>query len=203
MPYWIAQEEKQLINMVKEGEALEDIATALGRTPDAISMKLKRMDLPVPPRKKSRAKSAENKVTINATTTTTPKPKPIKMAKDLISPEEALKMWLGCVKRLNEPGCTPQDVKRIRLILTSLKGYIIVCSDYYERIRTVELKMEQLKESMLKYYKMQYEMAHTEEEKAEWQRQIDELEVEPEAREELKAKKYHVWPRTARRSGYP
>jgi len=108
-------------------------------------------------------------------------------------------MWLGCVKRLNEPGCTPQDVKRIRLILTSLKGYIIVCSDYYERIREMELRMERMNESLLSYFEMRLQLARTGEEKAECQRQIEELKSEVKAREELEHKKYHVWPRTARR----
>ncbi|MBE0519922.1 hypothetical protein IBX35_02640 [Candidatus Bathyarchaeota archaeon] len=89
------------------------------------------------------------------------------MAKELISPEEALKMWLGCVKRLNEPGYTPQDVKRIRLILTALKGYIIVCSDYYERIRNVELRMKRMNESLISYFETRLQLARTEEEKAE------------------------------------
>lgn len=191
MPYWSREEENALRTMVEQGKPIEEICKVFHRSLEAIRLKIRRLGLEPPVSRKT----ASDKVTTASTTTT----RPIKMAKDLISPEEALKMWLGCVKRLNEPGCTPQDVKRIRLILTALKGYIIVCSDYYERIRTVELKMEQLKESMVKYYKRQYEMAQTEEEKAKWQRQIDELEVEPEAREELKAKKYHVWPRIARR----
>jgi hypothetical protein len=53
----------KLIEMLPKAENLEDLARALNRSPDAISMKLKRMGLQVPPRKreKSLAKISEKK----------------------------------------------------------------------------------------------------------------------------------------------
>jgi len=192
MPFWRVEEEHELRDMVEQGTSVEEICKVFHRSPESIRMKIRRLGLEPPV---SREKAID-KVTIEATTTTR---KPIKMAKDLISPEEALKMWLGCVKRLNEPGCTPDDVKRIRLILTALKGYIIVSAEYYERIRRVELSMERMNEKMIAYFEVLRDRVHAEEEKLKWQRHIDELKTEPKAEEELKAKQYHVWPRIARR----
>ncbi len=192
MPLWRVEEEHQLRDMVEQGTPVEDLCKVFRRSPEAVRLKIRRMGLQPPV---SHEKTS-GKVTAEATTTTR---KPIKMAKDLISPEEALKMWLGCVRRLNEPGCTPQDVKRIRLILTALKGYIIVSAEYYERIRKVELSMARMNEKMIAYFEVLRARAQTGEERTKWQRHIDELKTEPEAEEELKAKQYHVWPRIARR----
>lgn len=121
MSYWRVAEEHELIDMVEKNKPMEEMCKALHRSPEALRMKIRRLGLEPP----AWRETGSDKVTIKATTTR----KPIKMAKDLISPEEALKMWLGCLKRLNEPGCTPQEVKRIRLILTALKGYVIVSSE--------------------------------------------------------------------------
>jgi len=52
-------------------------------------------------------------------------------------------MWLAVVKRLNEPGITGLELKRLRLILMSLKGYAVVQADYYLRLHNLE---EQIKE---------------------------------------------------------
>ncbi|MDI6847214.1 MAG: hypothetical protein QMD23_03685 [Candidatus Bathyarchaeia archaeon] len=106
-------------------------------------------------------------------------------------------MWLGCVKRLNEPGCTLQDAKRIRLILTALKSYIIVYSDYYERIRNVEEKIAKQNDFILGYAKEQYSRAETEKQRARWKREVEELEAKAEER--LEAEQYHVWSRITRK----
>ncbi|MCJ7560474.1 hypothetical protein MUO79_07630 [Candidatus Bathyarchaeota archaeon] len=96
MPYWTPAEEKQLIEMLPKAENLEDLARALNRSPDAISMKLKRIRLAVP--EKSSAISEGNKVTKNATTTT-PKLEPVKID-DQPSPNEMMGLLVAAIQRL-------------------------------------------------------------------------------------------------------
>ena len=84
-------------------------------------------------------------------------------------------MWLGCVKRLNDPDVTPQEVKKIRLILTSLKGYVVMCRYYIERIILVEERQKRITQKMIDLYEMQKTSTQTDEEKAEWQKQINDM----------------------------
>lgn len=60
--------------------------------------------------------------------------------------------------------------------------------------------MERMNEKMIAYFEVLRDRAETGEERAKWQRHIDELTAEPKVEEELKAKQYHVRPRIARRS---
>lgn len=85
-------------------------------------------------------------------------------------------MWLAVVKRLNEPGTTGLELKRLRLILMSLKGYAVVQADYYLRLRNLEEEIKEFHEHMVEEYEQERDQATTEEEKAQWQQRIDELE---------------------------
>jgi len=85
-------------------------------------------------------------------------------------------MWLAVVKRLNEPGITGLELKRLRLILMSLKGYAVVQADYYLRLRNLEEEIKEFHEHMVEEYEQERDQATTEEEKAQWQQRIDELE---------------------------
>lgn len=187
MPYyWTPEEELALKNMVEQSRSLQEIAEHFHRSPEAIRLKIRRLGLEPPaPQEKT-----IEKATTKATTTTRIKP-----TEDLISPEEAMKMWLGCVKRLNDPDVTPQEVKKIRLILTSLKGYVTISATYIERIRKVEEGLKRLALEMIDNYEMYKARAHTEEEKAKWQQHIDDLRADYKEMEY--PEQYHIWPRRA------
>lgn len=147
MPYyWTSEEESALKDMVEHSRSLREIAEHFHRSPEAIRLKIRRLGLepPAPQEKTS------DKATTKATTTTRIKP-----TEKLISPEEAMKMWLGCVKRLNDPDVTPQEVKKIRLILTSLKGYVTISANYIERIQRVEEDIKRITLKMIDQYEMQ------------------------------------------------
>ena len=101
---------------------------------------------------------------------------PLKPTEDLINMEEALKMWLAVVKRLNEPGITGLELKRLRLILMSLKGYAVVQADYYLRLRKLEEEIKEFHEHLVEEYTQERDQAETDEQKAFWQQRIDELE---------------------------
>lgn len=188
-PYWTPHEQATLVRLINKGAPLADIAFRLRRSEDAIKMKLKRLGVAVP--EKCLAKKPSDKVTAKATTTTAP----IKPTEDLISPEEAMKMWLGCVKRLNNPDVTSQEVKKIRLILTSLKGYVVICRDYVERIMLVEEGLRRMTQQMIAHWEMQKNRAQTEKEKAKCQELIDDLKAD--YKEMAYPEQYHIWPRRA------
>ena len=142
MPIWTSSEEKLLLDLIKQGKTLETIVKALNRSPDAVAMKVRRMGLPVPPRRTVRETQAEEKFA----TTTTPVIKPVD---ELISPQEALQLWLGCINRLNKSDVTTTEVKKIRLMLNALEHYIIVSCDYYLRMRRLEEQMKKMREDMI------------------------------------------------------
>ena len=183
--YWTSEEESALKKMVEESRSLQEIAENFRRSPEAIRLKIRRLGLepPAPQEKTS------EKATAKTTTTL------IKPTEKLISPEEAMKMWLGCIKRLNDPDVTPQEVKKIRLILTSLKGYVVIWSDYIERIILVEERMNRMTQKMIDWWEMEKNRARTEEEKAKWQKNIDDMKAEHKKMEY--PEQYHIWPRRA------
>ena len=139
MPTWTVEQEKALLDMIKENRPIEEIAETLRRSVDAVATKAKRMGLVIPER--CRGKISENKVTINATTTTKPiKLKPVKL-KDLPSPNEAMGFLWAAVKRLQQSDVTREEVKKLRLIISAVKSYIHLDADYVFRIRKVEQQM--------------------------------------------------------------
>jgi len=179
------EEESALKDIVEQSRSLQEIAEHFHRSPEAIRLKIRRLGLepPVPQEKTS------HKATTKATATR------IKPTEKLITPEEAMKMWLGCVKRLSDPDVTSQEVKKIRLILTSLKGYVVMCRDYIERIILVEERQKRIAQKMIDLYEMQKTSAQTEEEKAKWQKQINDMKAEYKEMEY--PEQYHIWARRA------
>lgn len=182
MPYWTREEEKALVTMANEGRTVDEICEHFHRSPEAIKLKLRRLGAVIPLGQKE------------VDTTRTPQQTlgPLKPTEDLISMEEALKMWLAVVKRLNEPGITGLELKRLRLILMSLKGYAVVQADYYLRLRNLEEEIKEFHEHIVEEYEQERDQATTEEERAQWQQKIDELEKDKPWDQ---PSDYHVWAR--------
>jgi len=195
MPYWTPEHEMALMDMVEQGKSLEEIAEYFHRSPEAIRLKLKRMGLAILESKKEvSSTSTPQQATLG----------PLKPTEDVISYEEAMKMYLGVLKRLNEPGLTGVELKRLRLILSALRGYIATGVDYLERTVEVERQLDEMRDSMIDYFEIELNRAASEEEKAKWQRKIDELKAEKKADEEWLQKPYTIWSRRAdlRRIGF-
>jgi len=182
MPYWTREEEKALVTMANEGRTVDEICEHFHRSPEAINLKLRRLGAVIP--------SVQKEVD----TTRTPQQtlEPLKPTEDLISMEEALKMWLAVVKRLNEPGITGLELKRLRLILMSLKGYAVVQADYYLRLRNLEAEIKEFHEHLVEEYTEERDQAETDEQKALWQQRIDELEKDKPWDQ---PSDFHVWAR--------
>jgi len=166
MPYWTHEQENKLKEIANQGKTLEEIAELFHRSPEAIKLKLRRLGGVIPQGQKE----------VDTTRTPQQTLEPLKPTDDLINMEEALKMWLAVVKRLNEPGITGLELKRLRLILMSLKGYAVVQADYYLRLRKLEEEIKEFHEHLVEEYTQERDQAETDEQKAFWQQRIDELE---------------------------
>jgi hypothetical protein len=178
MSKWTVEDEAKLRRLILEGESLEDIAIILERSPDAILMKAKRMGLPVPKRKsESVRRKCGDKVTFQAATTTTQPAKPIQPVspQELPSPYEALTLLWAAVQRLQEPDVSQEEVKKLRLIITGVKGYTTLLADYVYRLREMERHMLVMMKSQLVHFKALVEQAETAEEKALYEQQIKQL----------------------------
>jgi len=181
VPYWTPEQEKQLIELAGQGKSIGELCETFKRSPEALRLKLKRLGVAVP----------ETLKEVETTTTPQQTLPPLKATEDVISAEEALKMWLGCVKRLNEPGLTSLELKRIRLILSALRSYIIVSAEYVEKIQELEERIDKIWTSLTGHYEDKLRLATSEEERAEWQRKLDDMRAEEKKYE----KDFTIWPR--------
>ena len=131
MPYWTQEHENKLKDMVDQGKSLEELAEFFHRSPEAIRLKLKRSGLSMP------LPLSPIKVT---TVTTTPQLEPVKPAEHLIDYEGIMRLLLGAIKRLNQPNTSPEEVKKLRLLISAAKAYALLLARY------VDLTGEELKD---------------------------------------------------------
>jgi len=131
MPYWTREQETKLKDMVDQGKSLDEIAQYFQRSPEAIRLKLKRAGIPMP------LPLSPIKVT---SITTTPSLEPVKPAEHLIDYEGTMRLLLGAIKRLNEPNTSPEEVKKLRLLINAAKAYALLLARY------VDMTGEELKD---------------------------------------------------------
>lgn len=118
MPYWTSEQESKLRQMASQGKSLEELAESFDRTVEAVRLKLKRLglDIPLP--------------SIKVTSTTTTPPQPVKPAEHLIDFEGAMRFLLGAMKRLNKRNVSPEEVKKLRLLISTAKAYALLLARY-------------------------------------------------------------------------
>jgi hypothetical protein len=92
---WTTKEEQHLKKLLEEGKRLTEIAAAYGKSPDAITQKMRRLGLEVVVRQ-------------NRHTTTT---------KDLPSVQEALEKLRDAILALEVPGLEQSETLRLRSII--------------------------------------------------------------------------------------
>jgi hypothetical protein len=109
---WTVAEEKQLKELVEAELPINVIAAKLGRQPDAIMIKCRRLKLEV--------------VVARGYTTTTS----IKMPKELPSVEEALKMLAGALRAACKPGLDKVEVQRLQVVATLARTYEGILARY-------------------------------------------------------------------------
>jgi len=130
MPYWTQEQETKLKDMINQGKSLQELVEFFRRSPEAIRLKLKRSGLSIPIPLSP----------IKVTTTTTPNLEPVKPAKHLIDYEGTMRLLLGAIKRLNEPNTSPEEVKKLRLLISAAKAYALLLARY------VDMTGEELKD---------------------------------------------------------
>jgi len=133
VPTWTVEQEKALIDMIKQNVPIDEVAKTLRRSVDAIKMKAKRMGLPIP--EKCREKISEQKEVKTAATTTTNMKilSSIKPAKDVINMKEMMLVLLGALEKLKIPkGLNNLELKRLRLIVSIARTYMAMLEKFEE-----------------------------------------------------------------------
>ncbi len=159
--FWADDEVASLKTMCADGKNIEELAEHFHRSPDGIRLKLYRLGLTVS-EKKEKTPSSSTATTLE----------PIKPAEQLISSEDAAKMALGCIQRLNEKGLTGLDLKRIHLIISALKSYIVLQNVYVEKVAQVEQHVKELNKVVLAQLEDKVTKAQTEQERKVWEEQL-------------------------------
>ncbi|MDH5690241.1 MAG: hypothetical protein OEY81_02270, partial [Candidatus Bathyarchaeota archaeon] len=134
MPYWTVEQKQTLTEMLDEGKPIEEIAEKLHRSIDAVVLKAKRLGVNIP--EKCRAKNRKIKVTKIGATTTTPLPA-IKAADELLTMEEMLKVLMGALELLQQPGISSLELKRCRAVVSMARSYLSMLKTY-ERMADLE-----------------------------------------------------------------
>ncbi|MBT0160917.1 hypothetical protein G4O51_13135, partial [Candidatus Bathyarchaeota archaeon A05DMB-2] len=184
MPYWTVHEEKKLIELLPKAACLEDLAVSLGRSAEAVAMKLKRMGLSIPPRSESSLVKIARKKDSLKTTTTTPKLEPLKF-EQLPSPNEALGLQWAALQRLREPDVGREEAKKLRLIIQGVKAYIHLDANYVLRIIEVERRMLVQNRAIAEQLRSMIASSTSPEEKARLEQNLREVEKEIKEAEEL------------------
>lgn len=121
--YWTREEEARLLELWKQGIRDPNVlAKELGRKPGAIRKKLARMAVVV------------GEQTVQRTTTTEVS------AKDIITHEQALKLLVGALNNLQQPGQDKLELQRLRILVDALQGYDSVL-EKFERWCEIESRL--------------------------------------------------------------
>jgi predicted DNA-binding protein YlxM (UPF0122 family) len=170
---WTREQEKELAGLIQEAVSLEDIAERLKRSPDAIAMKMRRLGLEVP--EKCRVKTGTNKVTTKFTTTG----KFIEPVKpdDLPSGLEVMQLLWSAVQRLRDPSVSGQELRRLRLVVSSVKAYAALHVKYLLPLERFERKLTVTEKGLLVELNDILERTTDAERQAQIKRMIEELET--------------------------
>ena len=142
MPYWSVEEERQLVDMVETGMPLKDICEVFHRSPEAVKLKIRRLGL------KSVAHASEGSKLLSTTTTGLPEIKP----KQLLTMEEMLKLLMGAVELLRQPGISGLELKRCRTIVSMARSYLSMLQ-IYEHVVDLEQRIVDNEARLIEIYK--------------------------------------------------
>ena len=121
---WTVEEEVQLRNLIKANKSVDEIASTLKRTPQAILVKCQRIGL-VP----------------NGHVTTSTLPLPA----ELPSVEETLKKLAGALEAVSALRLTKVEVQRLQVVATLARAYKEILADYLD-YRGIEIKLNDMEE---------------------------------------------------------
>ena len=135
---WPVAQDRQLIELRRNGKTVAEIAQLMNKSPDAIKQKLRRLGLKV--------------VTIQNNEGTTTTSSELILPEDLPSIEEALLKLAAAMKALENPKLTKTDVMRLRTLIQTSTIYQKRLAEYvgYKRI---ERKLVATDEKLEQYVK--------------------------------------------------
>ncbi len=121
---WSVEEETELKRLVEARTPVGVMAEKLGRKPDALLIKCKRLGL------------ADYRNTINTS---------IPLPKELPSVEETLKKLAGALEVASAPGLNKIEIQRLQVVATIAKTYKEILVDYIN-YREIEAKLNAMEE---------------------------------------------------------
>jgi hypothetical protein len=126
---WTNEEEKKLRMLVEERKPLNVIAGALGKSQEAVRMKIKRLGINVVEHSETERSSTSDLV----------------LPEELPSVEEALKILCAALDALQHKGLDQAEVFRLRTIIQGCKIYKELLADYVN-YRGIEAQIEKMVE---------------------------------------------------------
>jgi hypothetical protein len=133
---WTKDQEQILIKLVRKGKAVDVIAKVLGKTEEAVYMKLKRLGLEV-------VVSEKNQLTTSSRS---------KLPSELPSIENVMKRLSAALEALEQPGIEKKEIIRLRCFIQGVKIYKELFADYvhYREIETELVELRQKYEELAK-----------------------------------------------------
>ncbi|MEM2099615.1 MAG: helix-turn-helix domain-containing protein [Candidatus Bathyarchaeia archaeon] len=112
---WTVEEERALKRLREEGKTVAEIASRLGKSPEAVKMKLSRLGLKV--------------VTLRNQGVTTSE---LIVPEELISVEEALKELVAAMNALKQPGLSKTEIMRLKALIQTSNLYQKRIAEYID-----------------------------------------------------------------------
>ncbi|MFH1327448.1 MAG: sigma factor-like helix-turn-helix DNA-binding protein [Candidatus Bathyarchaeota archaeon] len=135
---WPVAQDRQLIELRRNGKTVAEIAELMNKSPDAIKQKLRRLGLKV--------------VTIQNNEGTTTTSSELIIPEDLPSIEEALLKLAAAMKALENPKLTKTDVMRLRTLIQTSTIYQKRLAEYVG-YKKIERKLVATDEKLEQYVK--------------------------------------------------
>jgi hypothetical protein len=124
--HWTVEEEKRLRELVEDGCSVNEVSEKLGRSPEAIRSKVKRLGLDDDKQRRSTGLLSSR----------------LELPEDLPSVEEQLRLLAAAISQLDTPGLDKAEVLRLRSIIVGVKSYKELFTDYVD-YRGIESKFEE------------------------------------------------------------
>jgi hypothetical protein len=123
---WTNEDEEKLKQLTGAGEKADSIAAKLGKTPEAVIQKARRMNIEVEETKHYQLTSSS-----------------VQLPADLPTPEEALRILAGALKAATQPGLNRIEVQRLQVLSRIARAYDFLLSNFIQ-YRQIETKLVEL-----------------------------------------------------------
>jgi len=135
---WTREDEKALREMVEQGASIEAIAEAFDREPDAIRMKVKRLDLKVVVQRNGSYRTTTSGL----------------LPSDILTHEQALRILAGAIEKASEPGLDKVEIMRLKVLVDAAKTYDSVL-EKFEKWVEIENRLLELDKKIQELQKAQ------------------------------------------------